>query len=230
MEVATLPLVARFRGLDMSKLKVAILISGRGSNMGALARATMDPDYPVEIVLVLSNRPNVAGLELAQEHGIPVRVVDNKAFDSRGAHEDAVNEALIEFGAQFICLAGYMRLLEDGFINRWRGKMINIHPSLLPSFRGIDTHERALERGVRIHGCSVHFVNAEMDGGPIIAQTAVPVHPDDTAETLADRVLEAEHKLYPHALKLIAEKNVRWVSGDTVSHSSVTSGDLAWFN
>ena len=218
-----------FNEPNMKKLKVAILISGRGSNMGALARAAMDPDYPVEIVLVLSNRPNVAGLDLAQEHGIPIRVVDHKTFDSRAAHEDAVSEVLVEAGAEIICLAGYMRLLEDRFVNQWRGQMINIHPSLLPSFRGLETHERALEHGVAVHGCSVHFVNSELDGGPIIAQSVVPVEPDDTPITLSERVLEAEHRLYPHALRLIAEKKVRWTGNGAVRRSEVDSSDLAIF-
>lgn len=206
----------------MAKLKVAVMISGRGSNMGALARAALDPDYPAEIVLVLSNRPNVAGLELAQEHGIPIRVVDHTGFEDRADHEAAVTEALESSGAEFVCLAGYMRILGEGFVAHWRGKLINIHPSLLPSFRGVDTHERALERGVRIHGCSVHFVTAELDGGPIIAQAAVPVEPGDTPATLSARVLNAEHHLYPHALALIATGRVRW-SGD----SAVSDGDLA---
>ena len=211
----------------MSKLKVAVLISGTGSNMGALARATMDPDYPVEIVLVLSNRPHAAGLELAQEHGIPIRVIDHTGYDSREAHEHAVNDALRESGARLICLAGYMRILTDGFVNQWRGQLVNIHPSLLPSFRGIDTHARALERGVRIHGCTVHFVNAELDGGPIIAQAAVRVEPDDTPESLAARVLKAEHELFPHALRLIGDQSVRWSGDDAVKDLDVSSSDVA---
>lgn len=211
----------------MKKLKIAVLISGRGSNMGSLARAAMDPEFPVEIVLVLSNRPNVAGLELAQEHGIPIRVVDHKSFDSREAHEDAVTEAIKASSAEFICLAGYMRILGDGFVAQWRGKLINIHPSLLPSFRGVDTHERALERGVRIHGCTVHFVNTELDGGPIIAQAAVRVEPNDTPESLATRVLEAEHKLYPHALSLIANQQVRWSGGDAVHDGNIRGEEVA---
>ena len=195
--------------------------------MGALARAAMASSFPAEIVLVLSNRPHVAGLELAQEHGIAIRVVDHKEFETREDHEDAVNEVLKESGAELVCLAGWMRILGDGFINQWRGKLINIHPSLLPSFRGIDTHERALERGVRIHGCTVHFVNAELDGGPIIAQTAVPVLPDDTAEILSERVLEAEHSLYPNALALIASKKIRWSGDDVVKDMDVEVSDVA---
>jgi len=195
--------------------------------MGSLARAAMDPDYPVEIVLVLSNKPNVAGLDLAQEHGLPIRVVDHTDYDSRGAHEHAVTRALQEAGAEMVCLAGYMRILEEEFVNEWRGHLINIHPSLLPSFTGIDTHARALDRGVRIHGCSVHFVNNELDAGPIIAQAAVAVEPGDDENSLAARVLEAEHKLYPQALRLIAEQKVRWTGDNSVASNSATAADVA---
>ena len=204
------------------------MISGRGSNMGALARAAMDPDYPVEIVLVLSNKPHAGGLELALEHGLPIRVVDQSAYDSRSDHERAVTEALQESGAELICMAGYMRILEEAFVNEWRGRLINIHPSLLPSFTGLDTHARALERGVRIHGCTVHFVNNELDAGPIIAQAAVAVEPADDEDSLAARVLDAEHKLYPQALRLIAEEKVRWTGDNSVSDSSSTADDVAF--
>ena len=190
----------------------------------------MDPDYPAEIVLVLSNRPNVEGLELALEHGIPIRVIDHRDFEDRADHDEAVSSALKESGAKLICLAGYMRILGDDFLLSWRGKLINIHPSLLPAFRGINTHERALGRGVRIHGCTVHFVNSELDGGPIIAQSAVPVSPDDTPDTLAERVLEAEHELYPHALALIATEKVRWRGDDSVQDMRVTTGDVALYS
>lgn len=213
----------------MKKLKVAVLISGRGSNMGSLARATMDPDFPAEIALVLSNKPHAAGLELAQEHGIDIRVIDHKEFEDRDSHDDAMTEALEEAGAELVCLAGYMRILGEGFVNAWRGRLINIHPSLLPSFRGVETHERALERGIRIHGCSVHFVSAELDAGPIIAQSAVPVVPGDTPDTLADRVLEAEHELYPHALALIASNKVRWSGDSAVADKDVSQNDVAIF-
>ena len=211
----------------MKKLKVAVMISGRGSNMGSLARATMNPDYPVEIVLVLSNKPNVAGLELAQEHGLPIRVVDQKSFASRPEHDQAVTQALRDSGAELVCMAGYMRILGEEFVSDWRGRLINIHPSLLPSFIGLDTHARALERGVRIHGCTVHFVNNELDAGPIIAQAAVRVEPGDDEDSLAARVLEAEHQLYPHALRLIAEEKVRWSGDNAVRESGVAPFDLA---
>jgi len=213
----------------MAKLKVAVMISGRGSNMGALARAAMDPNFPAEIILVLSNRPHVAGLELAAEHNIPIRVLDHKEFETREEHEEAMNEALESAGAELVCLAGYMRILGEDFIKQWRGRLINVHPSLLPSFRGVDTHERALERGVRIHGCTIHFVNSDLDGGPIIAQTAVPVLPDDDAESLGTRVLEAEHKLYPQALALIAAKKIRWSGDDVVNDGEIELGDVAVF-
>ena len=191
--------------------------------MGSLARAAMDPDYPVEIVLVLSNKPNVAGLDLAQEHGLTIQVVDQKAYDNREDHDRAVTKAIRESCAELVCMAGYMRILGDEFVSAWRGRLINIHPSLLPSFIGLDTHARALERGVRIHGCTVHFVNNELDAGPIIAQAAVPVVPSDTEDTLAARVLEAEHKLYPHALRLIAEQKVRWTGDQAVRDMNATT-------
>ncbi|MEM8749740.1 MAG: phosphoribosylglycinamide formyltransferase [Pseudomonadota bacterium] len=213
----------------MSKVKIAVLISGRGSNMGALARAAMDPDYPAEIVLVLSNRPHVAGLELAMEHDLPIAVVHHQEYDDRDAHEDAVTEAIEEAGAELVCLAGYMRILNEKFVNHWRGRIINIHPSLLPAFRGVDTHARVLERGARFHGCTAHFVNLELDGGPIIAQAIVAVDPNDTEETLAERVLAQEHRLYPHALKLIASNQVRWSGDEAVANNEVTKEDLALF-
>lgn len=211
----------------MPKLKVAVLISGRGSNMGALVRATINPDYPAEIVTVLSNRPHVPGLDVAMQYSIPIRVIDHTAFGTREEHEEAVSEALREAGAEIVCLAGYMRILSDNFLSLWRGQIINIHPSLLPSFRGVDTHERALERGVRIHGCTVHFVNADLDAGPIIAQTALPVHPGESPESLAARVLEAEHRLYPDALALIATGKIRWSGDDAVADMDVTPQDVA---
>ncbi len=212
------------------KLKIAVLISGRGSNMGALARACMNPQFPAEIVMVLSNRPHVAGLDLAREHNLPIRVVDHKDYETRGDHEAAITEVLESAGVELICMAGYMRILEDGFISRWRGQLINIHPSLLPSFRGVNTHERALERGVRIHGCTVHFVNAELDGGPIVAQAAVPVMPHDNADMLSARVLEMEHKLYPKALELIATKRVRWSGDDAQLAVDIAAGEILFWS
>lgn len=189
--------------------KVGILISGRGSNMAALLEAAADPDYPAEIALVLSNRPTAAGLDRAREAGIETAVIDHKAYPDRASFDAAVDARLREAGVEIVCLAGFMRLLTPGFVDGWRDRMINIHPSLLPLFPGLHTHERAIEAGMRLAGCTVHFVRSEMDSGPIIAQAAVPIAPDDTAETLSKRVLKAEHHLYPLALALLAGDLVR---------------------
>lgn len=191
------------RGMSTKK-RTAILISDRGSNMQALAAAARDADYPAEIVLVISNRPDAAGLQWAKANGLATLVIDHKAHASRAAFEDALQQALDEANVELIALAGFMRLMTPAFVERWRDRMINIHPSLLPSFRGLHTHEQALAAGVRIAGCTVHFVRTETDTGPIIAQAAVPVLSSDTATTLAARVLEVEHKIYPIALKLVA--------------------------
>ena len=191
------------RGMSTKK-RTAILISGRGSNMQALAAAARAADYPAEIVLVISNRPDAAGLQWAKANGLATLVIDHKAHASRAAFEDALQQALDGANVELIALAGFMRLMTPAFVERWRDRMINIHPSLLPSFRGLHTHEQALAAGVRIAGCTVHFVRTETDTGPIIAQAAVPVLSSDTATTLAARVLEAEHKIYPIALKLVA--------------------------
>lgn len=188
----------------MKKARVGVLISGRGSNLKALLGACAAPDYPADIVAVLSNRPNAPGLDYARDAGVPALAVDHKAYPNRPAFEEALTRELENVGVELICNAGFMRLLTEGFVEHWRDRQLNIHPSLLPSFRGLDTHERALAAGVRIAGCTVHFVRTEMDAGPIIAQAAVPVLPDDTADRLAARVLVAEHELYPHALRLVA--------------------------
>lgn len=183
------------------KRRVAILISGRGSNMQALVEAAKAPDYPAEIVLVLSNRPDAAGLVWAESQGIATTIVDHKRFKKdREAFEKAIQVELDKARAELVCLAGFMRLLTPWFIDRWHNRLINIHPSLLPSFKGLDTHARALETGVKLHGCTVHFVRPDMDAGPIIAQKAVPVRDDDDPDSLAERVLAEEHALYPHAL------------------------------
>ncbi|MBE9552193.1 MAG: phosphoribosylglycinamide formyltransferase [Proteobacteria bacterium] len=192
---------------------VAVLISGRGSNMQALVRACAAPDYPAEIVLVLSNRADAAGLDFAREAGIPTAVISHKDFPDRASFDAAMDAEIQRHGVELICLAGFMRLLDARIIEAWRDRMINIHPSLLPSFRGLDTHGRALEAGVKLAGCSVHFVRAEVDTGPIIAQAAVPVLPGDTPDSLAARILEQEHLIYPMALRLLAEGRVR-VEGD----------------
>lgn len=193
--------------------KVAVLISGRGSNMQSLVRAAAAPDYPAEIVLVLSNKADAAGLDFAREAGIATAVVSHGDFPDRAAFDAAMDAEIRRHGAELICLAGFMRLLEPGIIQVWQDRMLNIHPSLLPSFKGLHTHERALEAGVKLAGCTVHFVRPEMDTGPIIAQAAVPVLPGDTPDVLAARVLEQEHLLYPMALRLVAEGRVRVEGG-----------------
>lgn len=195
--------------MTASRKRTAILISGRGSNMQALVSAAGDPGYPAEIALVASNRPDAAGLGWAKSKGVATLALDHKAYPSRTTFEAALQEALDRTGIELIALAGFMRLMTPDFVERWRDRMINIHPSLLPSFRGLDTQERALAEGVRIAGCTVHYVRAEMDTGPIIAQAAVPVMPADTPATLAARVLAAEHRVYPHALALVAAGKVR---------------------
>jgi phosphoribosylglycinamide formyltransferase-1 len=193
--------------------KVAVLISGRGSNMRALARACAAPDYPAEIVLVLSNRADAVGLDFARAAGIATAVISHLDFPDRASFDAAMDEEIRRHGAELICLAGFMRLLDSRFIEAWRDRMINIHPSLLPSFRGLDTHERALAAGVKLAGCSVHFVRPDVDSGPIIAQAVVPVLRDDTPDSLAARILEQEHLIYPMALRLLAEGRVS-VEGD----------------
>ena len=178
------------------------MLSGRGSNMSALIEASREPDYPAEIALVLSNRPDAGGLDAARAAGIPARVVDHRPHGrDRGAHEQAIDAALREAGIQCVCLAGYMRLLTPLLTRAWQGRMLNIHPSLLPAFPGLHTHERALRAGVKLHGCTVHLVTEVMDDGPILGQAAIVVRPGDTPEALAARVLRQEHLLYPRALR-----------------------------
>jgi phosphoribosylglycinamide formyltransferase-1 len=201
-------------GNAMSRRRVAILISGRGSNMSALIEAAKDKAYPAEIVLVLSNRPEAAGLAFAQAAGIPTLTIDHKIFGKDRANFDReVNRALEQQRIEFVCLAGFMRLLTADFVRKWDGRMINIHPALLPAFKGLDTHRRALAEGAKVHGATVHFVVPEMDDGPIIMQGAVAVRPDDTEQTLAARVLKVEHRIYPAALKLVAEGRVTVADG-----------------
>jgi phosphoribosylglycinamide formyltransferase-1 len=187
-----------------ARKRIGVLISGRGSNMLALIDACSKPVYPADISIVISNRPDAHGLGVAAESGIPTLTIDHKNYPTREAFEADLNAALKQAKIDFICNAGFMRLLTKGFVDEWRNRQLNIHPSLLPSFKGLHTHERALEAGVKISGCTVHFVRTEMDTGPIIAQAAIPVLPDDSADDLAKRVQEAEHKLYPLALKLVA--------------------------
>lgn len=197
----------------MSRKRVAILISGRGSNMAALIEAAKDKTYPAEIVLVISNRPDAGGLLVAQANRIATEVVDHTAGKDRPTFERALQAVLERNRIDIICLAGFMRLLTAGFVSRWQNRIINIHPALLPAFKGLDTHRRALEAGVKVHGATVHFVVPEMDSGPIVAQAAVSVRPGDTEEGLAARVLKVEHQIYPLALKLVAEGRVRVENG-----------------
>jgi phosphoribosylglycinamide formyltransferase 1 len=188
------------------KKRVAILISGRGSNMTALIEAAKAKDYPAEIALVVSNRPDAAGLHRARAAGIPTAVIDHIQFGGdREAFERALDRKLSEHRIDLVCLAGFMRLLTPWFVNRWSGRMLNIHPSLLPQFKGLDTHRRALAAGVLRHGATVHFVVPEMDAGPIVLQDSVAVLENDTEQTLAARVLELEHQIYPRALRAVAQ-------------------------
>jgi phosphoribosylglycinamide formyltransferase-1 len=196
-------------------MRVAVLVSGRGSNMAALIDAAAEPSYPAEIVAVISNRPQAGALAIAGRAGIATAVVDHKAFPSREAFDAELDRTIRTFSPDVVCLAGFMRLLTAGFIESWNGRLINIHPALLPSFKGLDTHARALAAGVKLHGCTVHLVTPEVDSGPIIAQAATPVLAGDTEETLAARVLAAEHVLYPRALRLWAEGRAR-LEGDRV--------------
>jgi len=198
----------------MSRKRVAVLISGRGSNMAALIEATKDKSYPAEIALVVSNRPDAAGLDLARADGIATAVVDHAAFGKdRAAFDQALQAVLEKHHIDLVCLAGFMRLLTPGFVGQWRNRMLNIHPALLPAFKGLDTHKRAIEAGAKIHGATAHIVVAEMDSGPIVMQGAVAVHNDDSEATLAARVLAVEHKIYPLALKLLAEGRISVENG-----------------
>ena len=200
----------------MTKKRVAVLISGRGSNMTALIEAAKAPDYPAQIVLVLSNEPDAAGLGHARQAGIATAVVDHRPFgQDREAFERALDHTLQAHRVDLVCLAGFMRLLTPWFVTRWSGRMLNIHPALLPQFKGLDTHRRALEAGVQRHGATVHFVVPEMDAGPIVLQDSIPVREGDTEATLAARVLEVEHRIYPQALRLVAEGRAALPAGET---------------
>jgi phosphoribosylglycinamide formyltransferase 1 len=196
--------------------RVGILISGRGSNMRSLIAAAAAPEFPAEIELVVSNVGNAEGLAFAAQSDIPSIVIPHKAYETREAFDRALDTALNNAGVEIVCLAGFMRILSDWFVRRWEGRLLNIHPSLLPLFKGVHVHEQVLSSGMRVSGCTVHFVVPELDAGPIIAQTAVPVAIDDTPDTLAARVLVEEHRLYPAALKLLAEQRVRLEDGHAV--------------
>ena len=199
----------------MARLRCAVLISGRGSNLEALIRACAQKDFPAEIALVISNRADASGLEHAIDAGIPAEIIPHRDYPNRETFDRALTTALEAAKIEFICLAGFMRLLTASFVDHWRDRLINIHPSLLPAFPGLDTHARALAEGVRFAGCTVHFVRAEMDHGPIIVQAAVPVLPADDEATLAARVLSAEHRAYPLALKLIGAGRVKVIGERT---------------
>jgi len=197
-------------------LQLGVLISGRGSNLQALIDACASAGFPARIALVLSNKPDAAGLGRAQAAGIPTAVVNHRDFADRESFERAVDAKLQAAGVELLCLAGFMRVLTAWFVSRWQGKLINIHPSLLPSFPGVDTHARALAAGVRFSGCTVHYVVPDVDAGPIILQAAVPVLAADTPDSLAARILQAEHRAYPFAVRLIAEGKVRIAGNKTV--------------
>ena len=194
-------------------MKVGVLISGRGSNLQSLIDAQLAGDLSAEIVLVVSNVPGVKGLDRAEAAGIPTKIINHKDFEDRPTFEDALHDALTDANVELVCLAGFMRLLTDGFVDKWTDRLINIHPSLLPAFKGLHTHERALDAGVRFTGCTIHFVRPAMDDGPIILQAAVPILTDDDAATLATRVLEQEHKMYPLAVKMVAEGRTHFEEG-----------------
>ena len=206
----------------MTRKRVGVLISGRGSNLGALIEACKAPDYPAKIVLVISNIPSAQGLLRAESALIPALVINHKDFATREKFDAALDTALNEADVELLCNAGFMRLHSEGFVARWRNRHLNVHPSLLPAFRGLHSHARVLEAGATITGCTVHFVRPEMDTGPIVAQAAVPVLPDDTPESLGARVLDAEHRLYPHALRLVASGEVRVEDEHVVRTTQIT--------
>ena len=203
----------------MVKLKLGVLISGRGSNLQALIDAVTVKGYPAEIALVISNRASAPGLVRAREAGIPTKVISHKDYPDRETFDHALDAAMSGAGVELVCLAGFMRLLSSWFSERWHDRLINIHPSLLPAFKGLHPHAEALAAGVRFSGCTVHFVRPEMDSGPIIVQAAVPVLDTDDEDTLAARILEAEHRCYPLAVRLIAERRIT-VTGERVAIAS----------
>jgi phosphoribosylglycinamide formyltransferase-1 len=213
----------------VTKTRVGVLISGRGSNLQALIEACKAPDYPARIVLVVSNVPSAQGLLRAEASLIPALTINHKDFASREDFDAALDVALGEAGVELLCNAGFMRLHSQGFVERWRDRHLNIHPSLLPAFKGLHVHERVLAEGVKITGTTVHFVRPEMDTGPIVAQAAVPVLPGDTPDSLATRVLNAEHRLYPHGLRLVASSAVR-VDGELVVGMTQISDQAPYFS
>jgi phosphoribosylglycinamide formyltransferase-1 len=210
----------------MARTRTAILISGRGSNMTALIEAAREVTYPAEIALVVSNRPDAAGLQRAAEAGIATAIVDHKTYGKdREGFERALQDVLLRHRIEIVCLAGFMRILSAWFVGQWPDRMLNIHPALLPAFKGLDTHRRAIEAGAKQHGATVHFVVPEMDSGPVIAQGRVPVLDGDTEAALAARVLAVEHRIYPLALKLVASGRVRVENGRCVIEGAASSGE-----
>ena len=199
----------------MERLRVAVQISGRGSNLQALIDSCAEPNYPAEIALVISNIAGALGLERATKASIQTRVIDHRDYYSRRAFDSEMTREIMAGGAELVCLAGFMRMLSDEFVDHWHNRLINIHPSLLPAFKGLDVQTAAIEAGVRFSGCTVHFVRREMDTGPIINQSAVPIHDDDTADALAARILVQEHRIYAEAVRLIAEGRVT-IEGERV--------------
>lgn len=210
------------------KKRVAILISGRGSNMMALVEAARARDYPAQIVAVISNRPDAPGLERAKAAGIKSLAIDHKGYATREMFDAAVDAGLVADGIELVCHAGFMRIQSEAFATRWLGRQINIHPSLLPSFKGLHPQKQALDAGVQIAGCTVHFVTPALDSGPIIAQAAVPVRSGDTVEALAERILEAEHKLYPHALRLVASGAATLEDGRVILKPAVNQPEFLY--
>ncbi|MEK9899894.1 MAG: phosphoribosylglycinamide formyltransferase [Rhodospirillaceae bacterium] len=206
----------------MNRIKVGVLISGRGSNLQALIDACADSNFPAQIVLVLSNKPEAAGLDRARDAGIDTAVVEHGAFPDRESFDRQIDAHLRDAGVELVCLAGFMRLLSSWFVEAWRDRVVNIHPSLLPAFKGIDAHAQAIAAGVRLSGCTVHIVRPEMDAGPILVQAAVPVLPGDDEASLAARVLTAEHRCYPHAIRLLAEGRVK-INGEKAEIDGGTS-------
>lgn len=212
-----------------SKLPLAVLISGRGSNLHALIEAAAEPDYPAEIKLVISNKADAAGLGHAAAAGIETLVIDHRKFDSRAQFDAEMTRAMEHAGTRLVCLAGFMRLLSEEFVAHWLDRMINIHPSLLPAFKGLDVQQRAIDAGAMFSGCTVHYVRHEMDTGPIIVQAVVPVHADDSADALAARILQHEHVIYPLAVRWIAEGRVR-IEGGRARVSGVEAPAMAVIN
>lgn len=210
-------------------MKVAVLISSRGTNMQALVKACQSEGFPAEIVTVLSNNPDAAGLEFAKQHNIETKVINHRDFDQRENFDAALSDYLTSMQVDLICLAGFMRLLTADFVNRWRDRIINIHPSLLPAFKGLHVHERAIEAGTRFTGCTVHYVRPEMDDGPIVSQAVVPILNNDTADILAARILVEEHRIYPAALRLIAEGRVK-IHGSVVTIMDALQSEVSITN